>query len=836
MGKTLLIVESPAKAKTLDKYLGENFTVRASVGHIRDLPQKELGVDIENDFAVSYVTIKGKEKVIKDLKSAAKNADLVLLGPDPDREGEAIAWHVAQSLGLKGKNIKRVLFNEITKRAVLAAVENPVELDYKKFESQQARRILDRLVGYKLSPFLWRKVKPGLSAGRVQSVAVRVVLIREEEIRKFVAKEYWNIFGQLEAAVPPPFRTKLVRIGENKAEVGDGETAERIKSELLAGRFHVSDIQSKDINRKPNPPFTTSTMQQASSSQLRMSPRQTMAVAQQLYEGVDISGEGPEGLITYMRTDAVRIAPEAMKAAEEYILSAFGKDYLPEKPNFYKSGKRAQEAHEAIRPTRLDLPPEQLEKKLSREQFQLYRLIWIRFISSQMAPARFEQKTVEVKSGDYVLAATSTAELFPGHLRVYRDLHAQSDRRDGHSGNGEMPMRRVTDTIAETPLPQLAVGDAIRCAKVDAEQKFTQPPSRYSEASLIRALEEQGIGRPSTYATIVGTILEKGYVEKTNGLLSPTSLGEVVTHLLAELFPTIMDIGFTANMEEELDEVEEGTRQATQLLNEFYTPFSELLKSAMETKKDFKLKGQLTDVKCDKCGSQMGIKFGKSGAFLACSKYPDCKNAKNFIKDETGQIIIVEDEKTEVPCEKCGKPMIKRNGRFGPYLACSGYPDCRNIVSLRPKKAAPVYHVEKGSEPKCSECESVMRLRVSRYGSHFWSCSKYPKCRGTQPYDTGFACMTKDCGGTLIERLPRNRGAAKVPFWACPKCEFVLNERPIAKACPKCAHAYLTEHPVKNAPEGTPPDLVCPGCGHREKQDPPAPDQTGKTHSSDSGS
>ncbi|MBZ0274015.1 type I DNA topoisomerase [bacterium] len=812
MSRTLLIVESPAKARTLDKYLGKDFTVKASVGHIRDLPVKELGVEPENEFAVKYVTIKGKEKVIKELRSAAKNADTILLGPDPDREGEAIAWHLAEALGIKDKPVRRVMFNEITRRAVQEAVAHPLDLDENKFQSQQTRRILDRLVGYKLSPFLWRKVKPGLSAGRVQSVAVRIVMEREEEIRAFTPREYWVITADLAADVPPPFTARLAKVNGQKPDVGNADAAAKVKAALLGGKIVVASIDSKEVSRKAAPPFITSTMQQAASGQLRMSPRQTMAIAQQLYEGVSVGGDGPEGLITYMRTDSVRIAPEAQQAAAEYIRATWGAAYLPDKPNFYKSAKRAQEAHEAIRPTRFDLPPKAVEGKLSPEQMKLYRLVWNRFFASQMAPARFAQKTIEAAcGGEYTLAATSTEEVFAGHLAATREGVYEYDRRDSAGDASDTPGRRATDHATAVELPKVKPGDALTCKDVKTEQKFTQPPSRYSEAALIRALEEQGIGRPSTYATIMGTIVEKGYAEKMQGLLRPTPLGEVVTQLLIDAFPSIMEVGFTANMEEQLDEIEDGSRKPNAMLTAFYGPFENLLTSANEHLKDFKLKGQLTDIKCEKCGSPMGIKFGKSGAFLACSKYPDCQNAKNFIRDENGEIVIVKDETTDVTCDKCGKPMVRRQGRFGPYLACTGYPDCKNTVSLKEKKPDPLYEVKKGAEPPCPTCEKPMKLRVSKYGSHFWSCSTYPKCRGTAPFDTGFACPIDGCEGTLIERLPRRGGPNKKPFWACGKCELLLNERPLPIPCPMCKSPW-TQETTPPAPGKGPEEMKCPKC------------------------
>lgn len=810
MSRTLLIVESPAKARTLSKYLGKDYIVKASVGHVRDLPRSELGVDVEKGFTAKYVTIKGKEKIIRELKSAAEKVDCILLGPDPDREGEAIAWHVARALAIKDKPVKRVLFNEITKKAVLLALANPRELDENKFASQQARRILDRLVGYNLSPFLWKKVKFGLSAGRVQSVALRIVTDREEEVRKFVPEEYWNIHASLSAATPPPFVARLTRIGDDKAKVKDGETARKIEKEILNDDFLVHQVLQKESSRKAAPPFITSTLQQAASSRLRMAPRSTMRVAQQLYEGMDIGADAPVGLITYMRTDSVRVSAEAAAAAAETIRREFGPEYLPKNPNVYKSRKGSQDAHEAIRPTQMDLTPEKLAPRLSPDQLKLYRLIWQRFMASQMAPARFLQKTIEAKVGPYIFLASSTEEVFAGHLRAYRADNGPVSKDE--KGGEEKEVRN--------PLPKIAVGDSLQCGKLILEQKFTQPPSRFSEAALIREMEEDGIGRPSTYAAIMGTILEKEYVEKIKGLLHPTPLGEVVTQLLVDAFPAIMEIGFTASLEERLDNIEEGSLVAENLLSDFYKPFAQSLENANVHLKDFKLKGQLTDIPCDKCGSPMGIKFGRKGSFLACSHYPECKSTKNFRKNEEGRIVVLEDEVTDIACEKCGKAMIRREGRWGPYLACSGYPDCRNIVSLKKPAPKPRYHVAEGAEPKCEKCEKTMKLRVSRYGSHFWSCSSYPKCRGTLAYDTGLACLRDGCSGSLVERLPRKRNVKKKPFWACSECDFILGDRPLPDPCPRCGHPYTVEHLPQDAPDDAAPLVRCPkeGCAYEKAE------------------
>ena len=790
MSQALVIVESPSKARTITKYLSRDYLVKASLGHVRDLPPKELGVDVEHGFEPKYVTIKGKEKVLRELKAAAKKADEILLAPDPDREGEAIAWHIVQALGVKDKPIRRISFNEITKRAVTAALQNPEELDHNKFKSQQARRILDRLVGYKLSPLLWKKVRRGLSAGRVQSVAVRLVVEREEGIEAFVPEEFWDLFISLKADQPPVFVAKLATQNGKKIKITNAEQAATIKNQLQAGEYLVRDINRKTQKKRPLPPFITSTLQQVASRRLRMSPANIMRIAQQLYEGIDVNGDGPVGLITYMRTDSVRVAPEAQAMASDFIQRSFGKEYLPDKPNVYRSRKGAQEAHEAVRPTSLDLPPERVKDKLSSTQLKVYDLIWRRFLASQMSPAVYEVTSVQIENGDFGLSVSEQKELFAGHLAAMRD-----DEANGQNDENE------------AKLPPLQQSQKLTEEDVDSLQKFTQPLPRYTEATLIRELEEKGIGRPSTYAAILTTILEKKYVEKTKGTaktqeagengkkvvkggLKPTDLGRSVTSLLVASFPDVLNVAFTAWMEDQLDRVEEGQTEWHKLLEEFWQKFSADLERALKEMKNLKKEGEKTDITCEKCGGPMVIKYGRNGPFLACSAFPDCRNTKNFVRDEEGKISVVEPKIVEQKCEKCGSPMLEKRGRYGPFLACSNYPECKNIVSLKGNNQAGFSQTEAvETDKKCPTCEGKMLLKTSRRGGRFYSCAKYPKCKGTLPFETGVDCPREGCGGELVER-----SGPKGVFWGCnnyPECRVTYRAEPVSQPCPKCGGSFL---------------------------------------------
>ncbi len=602
--KKLIIVESPSKARTISKYLGREYEVKASMGHIKDLPVNRMGVDINGDFDPEYVVVKGKEKVIEELKKAASKAKEVYLASDPDREGEAIAWHIAQELGRKN-GIHRIIFHEITKRAIEEALKNPGEIDIKKVDAQQARRVLDRIVGYSLSPLLWKRIDRGLSAGRVQSVALRLICEREKEIQAFVPQEYWQIEAKLEGASPPEFEASLFKYNGKKAERLSKEDAETIFEELKGCEFVVRGVEKKSRRKKPKPPFITSTLQQEAFKRLGFSAKKTMLIAQQLYEGMELPGEGPVGLITYMRTDSVRLSQEAVKEARSLIKEVFGPDYLPKSPPSYQSKGNIQDAHEAIRPTSVARTPESLKGVLPEDHWKLYDLIWKRFVASQMKPAVYATTTVEIEAGKATFKATGSILSFPGFTAVYPDEEAK-----------------------ERVLPELAEKEVLRLIKLEKSQHFTSPPPRYTEASLIKKLEEEGIGRPSTYATIVYTIIDRGYVIREKKALVPTPLGMIVSEVLTRNFPKLIDVSFTANMEEDLDRIAEGKKGWKESIKEFYQLFSQELEKASENL--MKLE-EYSPIKCEKCGRPMVIKKGKYGKFLACSGYPDCKNVKPLV-------------------------------------------------------------------------------------------------------------------------------------------------------------------------------------------------------------
>ena len=700
MAKSLVIVESPAKAKTINKFLGKDFTVLASVGHIRDLPKSKLGVEIENDFMPTYEVIKGKASIIKELKKAGKAADKIYLAPDPDREGEAIAWHIAQEIDKKQEKTLRVLFNEITEKAVREAIAHPTSLDQHKFEAQQARRVLDRLVGYQVSPILWDKVRRGLSAGRVQSVAVRLICDREREVLAFVPREYWSVTAELaEKPGQTPFLAKLVKKDGKKIELDTGEQATAILKEIEGAAYTVSSVQTKEVKRNPTAPFTTSKLQQEASRKLGFTAKKTMMLAQQLYEGVEIGSEGPVGLISYMRTDSTRISTEAIAAARSYIGAKYGAGYLPEKPNIYKSKKKSQDAHEAIRPTYFQHDPDSVKKYLSKDQLRLYSLIWNRFIACQMNPALIDQTRVQIEAGACSFSASGSTVKFPGFMAVY------------------VEGKDVEDEKEET-LPSLKEGVTLSLLSLVPAQHFTQPPPRFTEATLVKELEENGIGRPSTYAAIISTIQDREYVVKDGRQLKPTELGFLVTDLLIESFPEILNVEFTAHMEEELDMIEEGTTPWRKTMKEFYGPFSASLEKAKKDMKNVKTEEVPTDIACEKCGKTMVIKWGRKGKFLACSGYPDCKNTKDFKTEEDGKIVVVEREEQTVdtPCPKCGKPMLLKSGRFGRFLACSDYPECKTTLPVSTGIPCP------------NDDEGMLVERRTKRGRVFFSCSKYPKC------------------------------------------------------------------------------------------------------------
>jgi DNA topoisomerase-1 len=779
MGKSLVVVESPAKAKTIQKILGRGFQVLSSMGHVMDLPKSRIGVDVDNGFEPSYVVIKDRKKVLGEILEAARTVSTVYLAPDPDREGEAIAWHIAQAiradaLKKKGKKkkkdepekakspveIRRVMFHEITKKGITQGMANPLELDRQRFDAQQARRILDRLVGYTLSPLLWTKVQRGLSAGRVQSVAVKIVCDREKQIAAFVPEEYWSLTARFRGASPPPFPAKLTEAGGEKVRPRTGDETLALKAAVENGPFAVKEVKKKTRRRSAPPPFTTSKLQQEASRSLRMQPYKTMMVAQTLYEGVDIPGAGLVGLITYMRTDSLRVADEALLAVRDHIRAAYGDAYVPEAPNQYKNRKSAQDAHEAIRPTSMEYSPEQVKGILSRDQFRLYELIWKRFVASQMTPAEFEQTTVDIlcdpagaPAGGYLFRATGSVPRFSGYLEVYQesvDADAATSATD--------PDKDDPDTL----LPPLAEGEPLDLSELLPAQHFTQPPPRFSESSLIKELEEQGIGRPSTYASIVKTIKDRLYVRLEEGRFRPTELGNVVTDLLQASFPRVMAVAFTAQMEEELDQVEEGEREFRQTLDDFYKPFSEELTEAHVAMPNVKNELIATGIPCTACGGEMVIRVGRAGRFLACRNYPECKNTANFRETEDGKVEILPDELAGVDCDKCGKPMIVRRWKGARYIACSGYPECRN------SKPWP-------TGVKCPECgEGDMVERVSRFGKMFFSCSRYPDCKfasWTKPIaltcpECGFPAMTertRKSGETVIACLRKGCKGRREP-------------------------------------------------------------------------
>jgi DNA topoisomerase-1 len=781
MAKNLVIVESPAKAKTINKFIGKDYVVKASVGHVRDLPKSEIGVD-EETFVPKYEVLEGKEKVVSELKAAAKKADNIYIASDPDREGEAIGWHVMSLLGGDAKKVRRVLFHEITKNAVRKAIEHPGEIDMNKVNAQQARRVLDRLVGYKLSPLLWDKVRRGLSAGRVQSVAMKMIVDREDAIKAFKPEEYWTFAAKLAAGVPPPFVAKLAKVDGKKADVGDEQTARDIESKLKSGAFTVATIARKEKKQSAAPPFITSTLQRTAYNRFKYPVKRTMQIAQKLYEGKELGSFGLVGLITYMRTDSVRISDEAITEVRGYIGTKYGEEILPDKPNVYrvKKAAQAQEAHEAIRPTSLEFEPDAIKDHLTREEYNIYKLIWDRFVGSQMKPALFDVTDVDIQNGPYTLRASGEVLKFPGFLAVFQDAREDDDE--------EKPEN-------EKALPAMTEGESLKLLDLDTKQNFTQPPPRYTEATLVKALEENGIGRPSTYGQILTTIQARDYTYKHDGKFHPTQLGGIVTKLLVKSFDDIIDETYTATLEQKLDDVEEGKLEWTDLMREFSGKFSKDLLRAGEEMVEVKRAGVETDEKCENCGAPMVIKFGRFGEFLACTNYPECKTTKEMAK---GAAAEAEAEGEQIICDKCGKPMQLKRSRFGQFYACTGYPDCKNTKDPRLLKA----NIPTEPQPPCENCGKEMVLKSGRYGP-FYSCSGYPDCKNirkigggksTPPKPTGVKCPS--CGeGELVERRSR-RGI----FYSCsryPKCEFSLNNRPVPRACPKCHAPYLLEKETK---------------------------------------
>jgi len=716
MGKSLVVVESPAKAKTINKILGKDFVVKSCMGHVRDLPPKELGIDVDNDFKPRYVTIRGKGKVLNELRKTAQQSEIIYLATDPDREGEAIAWHVAHAITRKDDEVQRILFNEITPRAVRESIEKAGELDLNKINAQQARRVLDRLVGYEISPLLWKVIHSGLSAGRVQSVALRLICERDKEIEAFDPEEYWSVDAVLEEEGVELFKARLLQRSGEKLEIPDQEASARILAALEKQQYGVKEVKTRDQVRRPAPPFTTSTLQQECARRLRFSVKRTMVVAQQLYEGVEVEGE-VRGLITYMRTDSVRVSTEAIAEVRAQVAALYGDENVPDQPNFYRTKSGAQDAHEAIRPTSVSLHPEKIKDLLTQDQARVYELVWKRFVASQMKSQVLSITTVNVQAGDYLLRATGNSVKFPGFSLLYTESREEEEE-------------------AANPLPtDIAEGQVLKLRELIPEQHFTKPPPRYTEASLVKELEADGIGRPSTYAQIITTIQDREYVEKVNSrFFVATERGHTVNKLLVETFPHIFNVTFTARMEDRLDRIEEGKDGWVNTVREFYASWKDDLERANERRRELKQSLQETsDVVCEECGRHMVIKWGRNGRFLACPGYPECKNTKP-LNGEQEQI------QTDEVCEECGAPMVVKTGRYGRFLACSAYPACENV----------------------------------------------------KPFFLGIPCPEEGCGGQLVEKQSRK---GKV-FYGCdryPECKFASWEKPVARSCPHCRYPLLFE-------------------------------------------
>ena len=915
MAKSLVIVESPAKAKTINKFLGKDYVVKASMGHVRDLPKSKLGVDEDNNFEPHYTLLPTKKKTIEELKKAAEGVEMVYLAADPDREGEAICWHLSEVLKGGKRKFQRVLFNEITKKAVVGAFEHPGQVDANKVDAQQARRILDRLVGYKISPLLWDKVRRGLSAGRVQSVALRIIVDREREILAFKTVEYWSITALLEPAQTPagetpiafeakligpvdPQRRKPASGGEDSApravkmEISSADQAREILAglgvdvaaipDLLAEGgsvilpapaastvWMVSSVTAKEKRKNPPPPFTTSKLQQDASRRFGFPVAKTMRVAQTLYEGKEVGDRGSVGLITYMRTDSTRVSADALTEVRQHILETYGAAALPEKPRYYKSAKDVQDAHEAIRPTFLDLPPQALRNALTAEEWKLYSLIWNRFIGSQMEPAVFDTTTVDIEAGPqgegqaraadgakapgaaggkasgttgrkasgetgekapagtggtYLFRANGSVMKSPGWLAVYQDPE------ETDTSSKDKDKEEEVEGASSANLPRLTAGDRLACKKITPLQHFTQPPPRFTEATLVKELEENGIGRPSTYAAILSVIQSRDYVEKEKGKFHPTPLGELVTDLLVEHFSDIIQVQYTARMEEELDNIEEGKRPWVDALREFNAKFSKDLAEAKVHMRDVKREEIPTDLVCEKCGKGMVKKWGRFGQFLACSGYPECKNTKEIavegsglatgpdaVGGEAGEGSVEAAEGPKESCPKCGSDMVLKRGRFGPFLACSAYPECKTTRRITVGAEGKIESKpDVLTEEICPKCGKQLAVKHGRFGE-YTGCSDYPTCRYIKLKETGVPCP-KDAGA-IVERKSR-RGRL---FYGCanyPSCDFVLWNRPILRACPKCKAPFLLEKTTKR--DGT--TIFCnnEACDFKEKSAEPA--------------
>ncbi len=832
MAKNLVIVESPAKAKTINKYLGSDYKVLASYGHIKDLPAKGLGVDIENNFEPTYEVIpetkkRNNKKTLAELKKAAKEAEAIYLAADPDREGEAICQHLAEEIVPKRprKPAFRVMFNEITKRAVQEAFEHPKEVDQNLVAAQQARRVLDRLVGYKVSPLLCRTVGGKLSAGRVQSVALRMVVEREREIEKFIKTEYWTIAANLSAKLPPAFDARLYRIGEQTVKTGGFDQgvkkseshieteaqAHALVAEAEGEQFVVSDVATKERKRNPVPPFITSKLQQEASRKLGFAVKKTMMLAQKLYEGVEIGAEGSVGLITYMRTDSTRVSDTALAEVRDFVGQQYGAGYLPEKPVFYRSKKGAQDAHEAIRPTDAARTPDAVARFLGKDELKLYRLIWQRFVASQMMAAVFDQTTIDIEAGRLLFRATGSVLKFDGFLKVYEEGHDEKTEEDEETGR---------------KLPLVEQGERLTRNSITPEQHFTEPPPRYTEATLVKALEEKGIGRPSTYASIMSTILDREYVEKLEGRFHPTALGTTVNDLLIEGgFDDLFNESYTARMEEELDEVEEGKLKWTDALSEFYEKFARDLKEFEGYTKEKKGMSVPTDETCENCGSPMVIKFGRFGQFMSCSNYPECRTTREVSKPQTSaasESAVASSaenaEGEEETCDLCGRPMALKRGRFGQFLGCTGYPECRNIRKISKKGVVAPAPVPIEGET-CPVDGAQLVRRHGPYGE-FVSCANYPTCKYIKRETTGVACIRAGCRGELLVKKSK-RGKY---FYGCseyPKCDAVYWDKPTAVPCPQCNAPFTLEKVLKKGVF-----RLCPRteeCGYKEEQMPAGP-------------
>ena len=746
--RALVVVESPTKVKTIQKYLDSKYIVKASMGHIRDLPKSKLGVDEKKGFKPDYKVLPAKKKVLDELKKAAEKVDALYIATDPDREGEAIGWHLAAELGISKSKTYRIMFNEITERAVKAAFQHPGKIDMNKVNAQQARRILDRLVGYKLSPLLWEKIRRGLSAGRVQSVAVRLLTEREREIQAFVAVEYWSLHARLLGTHPPEFTATLREVRGEKASLPSERETVAVMTALHGCEWRVKSVTRGERKRNPAAPFTTSTLQQEAGRKLHFTAKKTMMLAQQLYEGIELGAEGSVGLITYMRTDAVRVSQEAQAEARDWVGRRLGREYLPDAPPVYRARKSAQEAHEAIRPAFVEQEPKAVARFLSRDQLALYRLIWERFLASQMLPAVYDTVAADIRANDCLFRAQGSTLKFQGFMAVYVESRE------------EVPETQEDEVETEAVVPPLVEGERLRLRALDPKQHFTQPPPRYTEASLVKTLEERGIGRPSTYAQILSTIQEREYARREKGTLFPTELGMLVTDSLVPHFPEVMDVEFTAGLEESLDKIEEGEADWVETVAAFYKQFSKDLARAGKKMDDVK-KGTETGDACPDCGKPIVEKWGRFGKFLACSAYPEC----TYTKDLGGGRVKVADEPTEEICPTCSKPMVIKHGRFGKFIACSGYPACKT----------------------------------------------------TKPVPLGIGCPQPACGGQLVERRSR-KGRT---FYACtnyPQCTFSVWTRPIPEPCPKCAAPFLTERIARGGK--TTRACVRDECGYKQEVGP----------------